>query len=295
MKRTVIGKYSLPLALILLAGTVSVANATGGSLHAAKAARVTSPVVSLYAHATGAEILPTDNSNTGGSPTGFADATFRVDTKSNRICYAVTTKDLTGVVAGHIHTGAKGVDGGVAVALNPAKFNHGTTCVSVTAAVAAEIAMNPEMYYFNLHSKKYSGGAARGQLALKSTKPVVLMTHATGAEVLAADNANMGGSPTGSADATFNVDTKSNQICYTVTTKDLADVVAGHIHSGAKGVDGGVVVALDPAKFNYGSTCVPVTAAIATEIAMNPSMYYFNLHSKQYSGGAVRGQLGVKK
>jgi hypothetical protein len=294
MKRTLMGKFSLSVTLIVLAGTASVANANSGSLKTATFAKSMSSAVELFVHATGAEILPADNANMGGSPTGFADATFRVDTNSNRVCYTVTTTELPGVVAGHIHIGAKGVDGGVAVALDPAKFNHGRTCISVKAAVATDIAMNPSMYYFNLHSKTYSGGVVRGQLRVKSPS-VELSVHATGAEILPADNANMGGSPTGFADATFKVDTKSNRICYTVTTSSLTGVVAGHIHIGAKGVDGGVAVALDPAKFNHGRTCISVSAAVATDIAMNPSMYYFNLHSKQYSGGAVRGQLGVKK
>ena len=294
MKRTLIGKFSLSVALIVLAGTASVANATSGSLNTTKFTKSMSSAVELYVHATGAEILPADNANMGGSPTGFADATFRVDTSSNRVCYTVSTTDLVGVVAGHIHTGAKGVDGGVAVALDPAKFNHGRTCISVSAAVVTAIAMNPANYYFNLHSKTYSGGVVRGQLKVKSAS-VELFAHATGAEILPADNANKGGSPTGFADATFKVDTKSNRICYSVTTTGLAGVVAGHIHTGAKGVDGGVAVALDPAKFNRGRTCVAVSAAVATDIAMNPANYYFNLHSKTYSGGVVRGQLGAKK
>jgi|GEM_PF-685168 len=294
MKRTVIGKFSLSLALVVLAGTATAANATVGNSNTAKLAKSMSSAVQLYVHATGAEVLPADNANKGGSPTGFADATFRVDTTSDRICYTVTTDGLTDVVAGHIHTGAKGVDGGVAVALNPAKFNHGRTCITVKPAVATDIAMNPGMYYFNLHSKLYGGGVVRGQLRVKSAS-VELSAHATGAEVLPADNANKGGSPTGFADATFKVDTRSNRICYTVTTNGLKDVVAGHIHTGAKGVDGGVAVALNPAKFNRGRSCVSVSAAVATDIAMNPEMYYFNLHSKLYGGGVVRGQLGVKK
>jgi len=167
MKRTVIGKFSLSLALVVLAGTATAANATVGNSNTAKLAKSMSSAVQLYVHATGAEVLPADNANKGGSPTGFADATFKVDTRSNRICYTVTTNGLKDVVAGHIHTGAKGVDGGVAVALNPAKFNRGRSCVSVSAAVATDIAMNPEMYYFNLHSKLYGGGVVRGQLGVK--------------------------------------------------------------------------------------------------------------------------------
>ena len=291
MNKALIGKLSLSFALIMLAGTTSVANAAAGGLNLSKSAAAMSSVVKLSVHATGAEILAANNGNMGGSPTGFANASFRVDTKSSRICYKVEITDLAGVVAGHIHTGAKGVDGGVAVALDPAKFNNGTTCKTVPASVINDIVKNPGMYYFNLHSTKYSGGAVRGQLKLENVEFTV---HATGAEILAADNGNMGGSPTGYANASFRIDTKSNRICYKVTTTDLAGVVAGHIHTGAKGVDGGVAVALDPAKFNHGITCKVVPESVINDIVKNPSMYYFNLHSTKYSGGAVRAQLEIK-
>ena len=167
MNKALFGKLSLSFALIMLAGTSPVANAATGGLHISKSAAAMSSVVKLSVHATGAEILAADNGNLGGSPTGFADASFRIDTKSNRICYKVTTSDLAGVVAGHIHTGAKGVDGGVAVALDPAKFNHGITCKAVPAAVINDIVKNPSLYYFNLHSTKYSGGAVRAQLEVE--------------------------------------------------------------------------------------------------------------------------------
>ena len=167
MNKALIGKLSLSFALIMLAGTASVANASVGGLDISKSAGAMSSVVKLSVNATGAEILSANNANMGGSPKGFANASFRIDTKSNRICYKVAITDLAGVVAGHIHTGAKGIDGGVAVALDPAKFNSGTTCIKVPATVINDIVMNPSMYYFNLHSTKYSDGAVRGQLKVK--------------------------------------------------------------------------------------------------------------------------------
>lgn len=164
MKKSLASKLSLTAAVLMLVGSASGAFAAGGNLQAVKATRVVSPVVKLVAHATGAEESTSSNAKMGGAPTGFADATFRLDRKTNRLCYSVTTYGLTGVVAGHIHKGAKGVDGGVSVALNAARFNHGTTCLAVAAALITDISKNPKMYYFNVHSKVYSDGAARGQL-----------------------------------------------------------------------------------------------------------------------------------
>jgi hypothetical protein len=62
------------------------------------------------------------------------------------------------------------------------------------------------------------------------------------------------------------------------------------------GIDGSDVVGFTPAKFNAKkATCVKVAAKVLGDIAMNPSMYYFNVHSAKYPDGAVRGQLVAGK
>ena len=66
------------------------------------------------------------------------------------------------------------------------------------------------------------------------------------------------------------------------------------VRTGTWLVDGGVVVVLDSTKFNKkAQTCVAVSHAVATGISKNPNMYYFNIHSKKYSDGVVRGQLAA--
>ena len=121
-----------------------------------------------------------------------------------------------------------------------------------------------------------------------------LVVHATGAQVTATSNMRMGGAKTGKVNATFAVNTTKNNLCYKVTTSGVPGIVAAHIHSGAKGMDGGVVVVLDSTKFNKkAQTCVAVSHAVATGISKNPNMYYFNVHSKKYSDGVVRGQLAA--
>ena len=104
------------------------------------------------------------------------------------------------------------------------------------------------------------------------------------------------GAMSGSAQGTFLLNSKKATICANIKTKGLTDVAASHIHKGAKGVDGPPFVTFDIKKFNSESQdCVKVDRALFSDIEKNPSMYYFNVHTKTYFAGAVRGQLGKKK
>ena len=71
-----------------------------------------------------------------------------------------------------------------------------------------------------------------------------------------------------------------------------------HIHQGAKGAAGPVVVDLMPV-FSAGesaytsNTCVDTTADKASAIIGNPAAYYVNIHSDGHPDGAMRGQLAT--
>src|SRR4029434_10876032 len=78
-------------------------------------------------------------------------------------------------------------------------------------------------------------------------------------------------------------------------------IIAAHIHPGAAGVNGGVLVstglvATSPVTQSdraMSITSVPVTVPAATlqTIVNNPAGFYFNVHSPTNSGGVARGQL----
>jgi hypothetical protein len=119
-------------------------------------------ITKLVVKATG-----TNESMNKGATKGSSSGTFILNEAKNTICSNVKTSGLTGVVAAHIHKGAKGVNGGVAVPFNVSKFNKkGQSCVKVAHALLADITMNPDMYYFNVHIKAVPSGAVRGQLVI---------------------------------------------------------------------------------------------------------------------------------
>lgn len=70
---------------------------------------------------------------------------------------------------------------------------------------------------------------------------------------------------------------------------------AGHIHLGAAGVNGGVVVPLfagsTDRKLIFQADRRDITAELAAAICGDPAGYYVNYHTDVFPGGAIRGQL----
>lgn len=90
------------------------------------------------------------------------------------------------------------------------------------------------------------------------------------------------------------------QVCWDLSYSKITTPIAAHIHRGAAGVNGPVVVpdpAIAPSLAPLGPTsatgCVAVAPALATEIMTTPSNFYVNVHTAENSGGAIRGQLSV--
>ena len=84
------------------------------------------------------------------------------------------------------------------------------------------------------------------------------------------------------------------QLCYAITVKNITDPIAAHIHRGGAAVSGDVVLPLgNPATGDPGvvSECIAISAGLATAINANPQRFYINVHTNDFGGGAVRGQL----
>lgn len=116
--------------------------------------------------------------------------------------------------------------------------------------------------------------------------------HAASTTALKASLKGANETEMGDADGrgTATVRIKGTKLCYTLRLSRVAPTTMGHIHRGAAGVAGPVVVPLYMgAEKRKG--CVTVTGALAKEIAASPKGFYVNVHNAAYPGGAVRGQL----
>ena len=105
-----------------------------------------------------------------GSSTSDADgmghASFKVDTAKNEICYDLTVEKIAPATMAHIHKGAAGASGPVAVPLKqPGADGKVSGCATAAADVVKDILANPGNYYVNVHNAEFAGGAIRGQLS----------------------------------------------------------------------------------------------------------------------------------
>lgn len=98
------------------------------------------------------------------------------------------------------------------------------------------------------------------------------------------------GDPDGSGHANVTLNQGQGEVCFSIETSNVDNILAAHIHVGAAGVNGGVVVNLDWAGTG-GNGCVEATAELIKQIRQDPSGYYVNVHSPEFPAGAIRGQL----
>jgi hypothetical protein len=95
------------------------------------------------------------------------------------------------------------------------------------------------------------------------------------------------GDPDGSGSAQVTLNQGLGEVCWDIEFEGIDAPFAAHIHVGAAGVPGPVVVGLSTS-----SGCVDgVDEGLIKAIRQNPSAYYVNVHNAPFPGGALRGQL----
>ncbi|AWW43657.1 CHRD domain-containing protein [Streptomyces cadmiisoli] len=88
---------------------------------------------------------------------------------------------------------------------------------------------------------------------------------------------------------------QGNEVSYAFTFTGVQTPTLGHLHKGVKGVNGDVKIPFftekleDGTKFAYGTVTVRDNDLLEG-IKANPENWYFNLHTAEFPGGAVRGQ-----
>ncbi|QXJ25728.1 CHRD domain-containing protein [Actinomadura graeca] len=257
--------------------------------------------VFLVARLSGANEVPASAGDADGSGTAL------VRVQGDRVTFALDWNGITAPTLGHIHRGPAGVNGDVAVPLfasaMPATVTSAAGAVTVTDPATADgLRANPGNWYVNLHTKENPKGAVRAQLAPLGGRRDVLRLLKTGGrraflsgdqEVPVKDGPAVG-DPDGRAVA-FVRPAGTGSVRFALAWVGVTPSLA-HVHRGRFGVNGPVTVNMVTTPvpstiFAVAGTATGVDPGVVQGIRANPRNWYANIHSTEFPGGAVRGQL----
>jgi hypothetical protein len=263
--------------------------------------------VFLAAVLQGRNEVPAPGGPAVGDKDGQAVQVLRI--KGNQVAFSLTWKKIGAPTAGHIHLGATGTNGAVKIPFFgtplPGTLNAAVGKVTITdKALLDSIKANPTGFYANLHTAEFPGGAVRGQLHTV-TNPVdlnsVLRTGPFSSlldsdqEIPAADGKPTA-DPEGQASAYVRV--QNRKVEFSFRWSGIAPPNNLHLHEGPAGVNGPVAVPLFPAVAalpesftGVAGTVSGLDPALTDRIDKRPNGFYANVHTAEFPGGAVRGQL----
>lgn len=145
-------------------------------------------------------------------------------------------------------------------------------------------------------SKVQIRSAGARKFALVLVLPLLLAPIAAQAETvvltatLSGANEVGGGAPDGNGAFRAEINSETGDFCYTLYGEKISAPTMAHVHAGAAGANGAPVVTIDVT--GKGSDqCIAVEPAKLKPILADPASFYVNIHTADFPGGAVRGQL----
>lgn len=228
-----------------------------------------------------AQEVPTNSS----TAVGFGRVTL--NDAETQITVSLTFSGLSSnQIASHIHgPAAVGVNAPIIFNIGSSGATSGTFTGLTFAVTPAQVSqLKNGLWYFNIHSSNFPGGEIRGQLTVDAPFVATLNNNQ---EVPA--NASTG---TGSGNVSLNA--TGTQIVMSVNFSGLtSNQIAAHIHGSARpGVNA-------PILFNIGAT--NATSGAFTDLFFNATpaqvadlkrgQFYFNVHTSNFPGGEIRGQI----
>ncbi len=267
---------------------------------------------------------------------GSGSATVSLDNTQETINYTIDYAGTATVTQAHIHLGATGINGGIllflcetAAALAPGTVPTPPTCPAVPGTVSGQLtaadllavgnvttfsqavdAVLSGNTYINVHTTDYPSGEIRGQVGQlafdaplsgdQEVPPVITM---------------------GSGMAEFVLDAAQTSLFYRLDYADTATITQAHVHVGASGANGAVILFLcqtaaapAPDTVPTPPTC-PATPGVVTGTltavdlipsagdgitnfadaiaALKAENTYVNVHSDMYPTGEIRGQISA--
>ena len=185
-----------------------------------------------------------------------------------------------------------GLAGGALTTANASTDANRTICHRTSSAAKPYVKISVSAKQLRAHLKH----AADIIPAPKGGCPRTVLRATSGGQAfpvaLTGEAESPAGDPVGAGTATVRLRAGQGQVCYQLAATNLPPAAAAHIHRGATGAAGPVVVPLQtPGADGTSSGCAPVARTLVAAILAAPASYYVNVHTAEFPGGAVRGQL----
>ena len=176
----------------------------------------------------------------------------------------------------------------LSVVLNPSMLMDGLYTVSFRAWAPDGFA-SQGTWYFHVDGTLADGrdtSLATIPIPTSGTTSLAFMAKGSGIP----DHA---GSDQGVAMGTFDIDFVRGTLCYSITTRGLQGITAGHVHSAnaaAMTISDEISIPIDLAAINATSpVCSRPSPQSLAYLAHDPSRYVLMLHTQDYPDGAVAG------
>jgi hypothetical protein len=265
----------------LFAGAAALAfalAAVGGA-----AARSQADTLHIAAAMVAANETPTPKGDVSSARGAFT-ATLTKSGTGGELSWRLEFSNLTGnAIAAHIHVGAAGVAGPVRVPL----CAPCTSGVTGTATITAEVldAILNGRAYVNVHTPTNPAGEIRDQVQIAAAVKTTLRA----AQERPKPKGKLGKAK-GTFSATVTRTGTNGVITWRLTFSKLSGrAIAAHIHSGARGKAGPVIVPLCAPCRSGARGRATVSASVLNALESGAS--YVNVHTKKNPAGEIRGQL----
>lgn len=265
------------LVLLVVAVFLLMAGAAGARSQATR--------VQISARLVAANETPTPKGDVASATGTFTGTLTKSDTGAV-LTWQLAFSNMTGdAIAAHIHIAARGVAGPVVVPLCT-PCTSGVTGTSNINATVLE-AIESDRAYVNVHTKTNPAGEIRDQVSPVATLKTTLR---------AAQERPKPKGKVGRARGSFTVSIQgrgsSGVLTWHLTFSGLTGkAIAAHIHSGARGKAGPVIVPLcNPCKSGARGQA---TVGSSVLDALESGRAYVNVHTPKNPAGEIRGQLGA--
>lgn len=219
------------------------------------------------------------------STTASGRAAVTLDSADKTVVVHAMTMGLPDAGGAHIHQAFAGMNGEIVMDLMQSAENMQHWMLEETELTDEQYqALLTGEMYINVHTPTNQGGELRGQI-LPSDLSVHWVPLSGDQEVPPVTT-----DATGRAAVTLNSSTK--EMVLRAMTTGVADATAAHIHEGAVGVNGGVMLPLTQNEMDPNLWMLPKTVLTQAQYdALLAGNTYVNVHTLANSGGEIRGQI----